>query len=184
MIIYEDTLQKLGKHTIKHEWWAAHNVEVVRCRLDGKNELAPVDFGDYYTPNSNVVIDTKKGIEELAQCVSSEHKRFKRELMRARNAGYRLVVLTENTENVRFISDLALWENTHCKYCPYRYSTCDPMKHGKCTRHNTRNKPISGLRFARTVQTMQSRYLARFLFCTPQQSAAYICSLLGVVVDK
>ena len=183
MVLYEDTLNKAGKHKIKNDWWAAHGVEVVRTRLDSRDSRAPVDFGDYYTNGSNRVVDTKKDIAELAMCVSKDHKRFKHELMRAQAAGYRLVILTENTEGVHSVSDLERWENTHCHYCGFRYTTCNPLERGGCIKHHTRNKPIGGLRFARTVKTMERKYMARFLFCTPEQSAAMICELLGIEVS-
>ena len=183
-LLYEDTLQKQGHHELKHRWWSAHGVEVVRTRLNGKDDRAPVDFGDYYSPSSNVVVDTKKDVAELAQCVSSGHTRFRKELQRALRAGYRLIILTENNDGVRFISDLAKWENPHCKYCPYRYDMCDPATHGKCLKHHTRVKPISGLRLARTVQTMQNKYRAYFLFCTPAESAFRVCDALGMRVDN
>ena len=183
LILFEDTLQKQGQHELKHRWWEAHGVEVVRTRLNGKDKRAPVDFGDYYAPSSNVVVDTKKDISELAQCVSSGHARFRRELQRASHSGYRLIILTENNDGVHFISDLAKWENPHCLYCMHRFDLCDPMKHGKCIKHGTRNKPIGGLRLAKTVQTMQNKYRAYFLFCTPSESAFRVCDALGMAVE-
>jgi uncharacterized protein YukE len=100
-LIYEDSLNKIDKHVIKHEYWAAHGIDVVRTRFDGKHGV-PVDFGDYYAEGSNRVVDTKRSIDEIAQNINGKsHDRFKRECQRAQAAGYRLVVLIENRDGVR-----------------------------------------------------------------------------------
>ena len=80
-ILYEDTRQVLGKHDRKNEWWRSHGVEVVRRKLD---------FGDYMVDGSNVSVDTKRNISEVAMDCGRDHDRFAREMDRAREAGYRL----------------------------------------------------------------------------------------------
>ena len=77
-VIYEDTRQQDGKHLQKQEWWKAHGIEVVRRKLD---------FGDYATDGSNVVVDTKRNVAEIAQNINGrQHARFKRECERAYNS--------------------------------------------------------------------------------------------------
>ena len=175
--ILTDTRQQAGKHVIKDEWWASHGVSTVRVKLD---------FGDYMTDGSNVSVDTKRSVGEIAQNISGKnHDRFKRECIRARDAGYRLVILVENREKVREIGDLYKWTNDHCRACgTRRQGKCDPRSSsGKCPRHRTR-KPIQGPRLAKAMQTMGERYDVEFMFCDPRDTARIICELLGVEYEQ
>lgn len=183
-ILYEDSLQKKGKHAVKNEWWQAHNVKVVRLRFDGKHEPVPVSFGDYYRHGSNIVIDSKRDLAEIAKNINGrEHQRFKNECVRARDAGYRLIILVENREGVHCLRDLLTWVNNHCQCCgEFRKHKCAPDDSLKCAKHGTR-KPIQGARLARAMSTMSVRYGVRFEFCTPHESARIICELLGVRYD-
>lgn len=172
-VIQVDTRQQAGKHEIKNEWWASHGVPTVRCKLD---------FGDYMTEGSNISIDTKRNIDEIAQNINGRnHDRFKRECQRAQAAGYRLVILIENRDGIWNLDGLKEWTNTHCVKCRYRLQRkCKPKDpRGKCPRHGTR-KPIHGDRLAKAMSTMTERYGVRFEFCSPQYSACRICQLLGV----
>ena len=174
--IIKDTRQQRGKHVIKDEWWAAHGVNTVRKQLD---------FGDYMVDGSNISIDTKRSVQEIAQNINGRaHDRFKRECIRARDAGYRLIILVENRDGVACDSDLITWVNDHCRACGYyRNSKCNPNDTGKCSKHSTR-KPIQGARLMRAMRTMQDRYGVRFMFCAPKDSARIICDLLGVTYEQ
>lgn len=185
-VLYEDTLQQIhngDKHAIKHEWLDAHDVTVVRVRFDGKHEPVPVSFGDYYREGSNVVVDTKRNIAEIAQNINGQqHNRFREECRRAQRDGYRLVMLIENDEDVICLKDLQKWTNTHCRFCSHFHKKqCDPHDSGitKCKRHGTR-KPVQGERLAKAMQTMTDKYGVRFEFCKPDDSAMRICLALGV----
>ena len=145
-----------------------------------------LDFGDYMADGSNVSVDTKRSIAEIAQNISGKnHDRFKRECIRARDAGYRLVILVENRERVREIADLYAWTNDHCRMCgTRRQGKCDPRSAStKCPRHGTR-KPIQGPRLAKAMQTMGERYGVEFMFCSPRDTARIICELLGVDYEQ
>lgn len=169
--IYADTRQQKGKHVVKEKWWASHGVSTVRRKLD---------FGDYMADGSNVSVDTKRTIDEVAQNIGGrKHDRFKRECQRAQDAGYKLVVLVENYEKVTEVGDLHGWVNGHCRMC----RMCNPYAKGKCAKHGT-NKPIQGPRLMKSMQTMEERYGVRFEFCKPRESAQRICELLGVEYDE
>ena len=185
MIIYEDTLQQHGKHILKHEWFKAHGVETVRLRFDGNHPPAP-SFGDYFREGSNIVVDTKRNIDEIAKNINGrEHVRFKNECQRAKADGYRLIVLVENLDGVSCIEDLMRWLNGHCCACiHYKQKRCDPRDSStKCEKHATR-KPIQGERLAKAMHTMTGRYGVCFMFCTPHESARIICELLGVMYEQ
>lgn len=171
-VIIEDTRQQAGKHERKHGWFAAHGVELVRRKLDA---------GDYMREGSNITVDTKASVDEIAGNISAGHRRFRAECERARDAGLRLVVLVENLNGYRSIADVSPWTNGHCAACfKYRRKMCDPRGGGGCARHGKRGKPIQGDRLAAAMSTMQRRYGVRFEFCAPDESARRICELLGV----
>lgn len=176
-VIRIDTRQQAGKHEVKNEWWARHGVLTVRGKLD---------FGDYMTDGSNISIDTKRDIDEIAKNINGKsHDRFKRECQRAANAGYRLIILVENRDGVASIEDLQTWTNGHCMRCAHFIKrNCDPCDTStKCAKHGTR-KPIQGKRLAKAMSTMAERYGVRFMFCNPHESARIICELLGVQYEE
>ena len=175
-VIKVDTRQHKGKHAVKDDWWASHGVSTARVKLD---------FGDYMTDGSNVSVDTKRNIAEVAQNIGGRnHARFKRECQRAAASGCRLVVLVENRDGVHCLDDLRKWTNDHCRACgERRRSGCNPFDGQKCPRHGTR-KPIQGPRLAKAMETMQERYGVRFEFCAPRDAAEIICGLLGVSYER
>ena len=170
-----DTRQHSGKHAIKDGWWASHGVSTSRMKLD---------FGDYMADGSNISVDTKRSIAEIAQNINGRnHDRFKRECMRARDAGCRLVILVENRDGVKDVDGVRKWMNDHCRMCGTRRTAhCNPHDAQKCPKHGTR-KPIQGPRLAKAMSTMEDRYGVRFMFCKPSESARIICDLLGVAYE-
>ena len=169
--LIEDTRQQAGKHENKHRWWEAHGVEVVQHKLD---------FGDYSADGSNVVVDTKRSIGELAMDCGRDHARFAREMDRAREAGYRLVILIETGGPYRSLEDLHKWVSYGCRNrCErWRAHTCDPLVSTSCTKY--RRKPLQGPSLYRIVKRMEHNHGAVFEFCPPSKSAKRICELLGV----
>lgn len=173
--IIEDTRQQAGKHENKARWWAAHGVEVVRRKLD---------FGDYSVEGSNVVVDTKRSIGEVAMDCGRDHARFAREMERAREAGCRLVILVEVGGPYHSTEDVSRWVSDACKKrCDrYRMRTCDPLVSTSCTRW--RRKPMQGPTLAKIMDRMERDHGCRFEFCRPSKAAQRICELLGVSWDE
>lgn len=151
MTIIEDSRQKIGSHELKRSAWEAHGDQIVRCALP---------CGDYALP-PKVAVDTKANMAEIAGNIGGsreEHERFKRELIRARDMGTRLIILVENDEGVRSIDDVARWANPRLALSP---------------------KAITGDRLAKAMRTMEQRYGCRFFFCRPQEAAAAVSCLLN-----
>lgn len=205
MVLWEDSLQHAGKHGAKHEWWAAHGVEVERARFDGRHGV-PVDFGDYWREGSNVVVDTKRSVDELAANLcgaAAEHARVRREAVRAARAGFRLVFLVENAHGYATLGDLLRWEPAVCASCRHRARSgrpggCVPADRssGKdaffrgalCRLRSDRlgkkvRKPVGGLQLHRTCETFAQRYGCAFELCGERDSARRVCELLGVTWD-
>lgn len=168
-IIYEDTRQKVDKHKAKNDWFKAHGITVVRRKLD---------FGDYMTDSSNISVDTKQSLNEVVMDVGRDHDRFIREAVRARESGYRLVVLIEAGRPYKSVSDVSSWINTVCQRCKvYRAGICDPHK-GGCTRFKRR--PMQGETLASIMRTMSAKHHVVFEFCPPHKAGQRIAQLLGV----
>lgn len=148
MVIIEDTRQQSGKHDLKHTEFTTRGVELVRCKLP---------FGDY-APIPPVSVDTKRDMEEIAGNIcGAEHARFIRECKAAQAAGCQLVILVENTDGIRKLSDVHKWVNPRSVYSP------------KC---------VQGSRLQKAMETITERYGVVFLFCTPQDAAKYIVKIM------
>ena len=148
MIIQEDTRQKAGKHDVKHDYFAEHGVELVRCKLP---------FGDYALVPS-ISIDTKENMDEIAMNIcGSEHKRFINECKAAKAAGCSLVILVENTLGITDISQVHKWINPRVVYS------------SKC---------VQGPRLQKAMETISERYGVRFMFCRPEDAGKIITEIL------
>ena len=148
MIIVEDTRQKSGMHELKHKHFEELGVQIVRNMLP---------FGDYAMPPA-VSVDTKANMAEIASNIGSDHKRFKNECIAARAAGCQLIILVENTDDIRSVHDVHKWINPDVIYRP---------------------RAITGERLQKAMLTMQERYGVRFEFCEPEKAAEKIIELLG-----
>lgn len=167
--LWEDSRQQAGKHERKNIWWRSHGVTVQRKKLD---------FGDYIVDGSNVSVDTKRNLQEVAMDCGRDHDRFAREMERAREAGYRLVILVEVTGNYKSVDDVAKWTNDVCKQCAeYRANVCRPPR-DRCKRFKRR--PMAGKTLARIMRSMERDHGCVFEFAHPLMAAKRICDLLGV----
>jgi hypothetical protein len=168
-VLLIDTRQHAGKHETKNQWWERHGVPTAVKKLD---------FGDYMTHDVSISIDTKRGIGELAGnlCGSrAEHERFKRECIRASDAGCKLIVLVEDVHKRTEIRQIATWVNDRCIRC----GVCHSGKAvEKCVRYSA--KPVSGIRLYKTMHTMTERYGVEFRICAATDSARLICDILGL----
>jgi hypothetical protein len=127
LTILEDVAQKREKHTIKNEYWKSKNIEVKRL---------PIPCGDYVIMNEkiqdvitrkshrgldvkkidllgtiDISVDTKEDMQELYQNLINSHDRFRDELVLAQNSNVKLIILTENTDGITCIEDVANWFN-------------------------------------------------------------------------
>ena len=168
-VIWCDTRQQEGKHRNVDGWFDAHGVAY---------EYRKLDFGDYMREGSNVSIDTKQSMDELASNLGREHARFARECERARRAGCRLVVLVERKPKLNSLAELARWVPTPCRMC----RRCDPTTTGGCRAGHRR--PLQGATAAKIMRAMSEDYGVRFEFCTRADTARRICELLGVEVSR
>lgn len=68
--------------------------------------------GDYMSlDNPRLIIDRKQNLQELCGNVCQQHERFKRELLKAIDAGIQLVILVEHGSDIQSLEDVWFWEN-------------------------------------------------------------------------
>ena len=68
--------------------------------------------GDYMSlDNPRLIIDRKQNLQELCGNVCQQHERFKKELIRAIDAGIQLVILVEHGPDIQSLEDVWFWKN-------------------------------------------------------------------------
>lgn len=170
-MIVEDSRQQKHKHGNIEKWMVAHGVEFAP-------RATALPFGDYMLEGSNISIDTKQGVQEVAGNIGRDHARFVRECDRARAEGYRLVILVEEHPEFNDRSKLCKWISYICRRC----RRCNPFEAGsRCVKY--RNKPMNGRTVARIIGTLEKEHGVRFEFCHKRDTARRICEILGVPYD-
>lgn len=149
--LIEDTRQKLGKHSLKNEYWQRNGNRVIRCQLP---------FGDYVRLPKRAV-DTKADIYEIAGNLIHDHERFRNECINAYQCECELVILIENTDGVTSVKDLEQWTESRLHFAA----------------RGGRSRFI-GSRLAKIMRTMSKRYGVRWEFCTPNESGRRVIELL------
>lgn len=157
MILYEDTRNQVGKHKNVEDYCRRNGIEIVRqCLSVGDYMLDPV--------NGKVSVDTKFSILELSKDImSSDHRRFRDECIRAQEAGIRLVILIEEMPPYGKID---LWEIPRWTSSNQFHRYGEPM---------TKVDPKA---LRKAMLTMWRKYGVEFEFCTRRQSPARVIKIL------
>ena len=155
LTILFDTRQQAGKHKNIEDYCRRRGIKMVRQKLD---------VGDIMLPGGKISCDTKQDILELCHNVmSSDHRRFKEECIRAQEQGIQLIILIEEMPP---FGRLDMWDvprfRTSGRY--HRYG--DPM---------TLVKPAA---LRRACITMQEKYGVKFRFCTRRQCPSRVIKYL------
>lgn len=149
MIIIEDTRQQAGKHDLKHEYLFSNDIGVIRCALP---------FGDY-APVPPVSVDTKADMNEIAANIcGKEHKRFINECKAAKAAGCQLIILVENSLDIKDISEVHTWVNPRVIYS---------------------RRCVQGPQLQKAMETISERYGVRFEFCSPEDAGQRVVELIN-----
>ena len=120
--------------------------------------------GDYQSlDNPRLVIDRKKDLQELCSNVCQQHERFRRELVRAQEAGINLIILVEHGGDIRELEDVFFWDNPRIKESP---------------------KATTGQALFRSLLTIRDRYGVRFEFCDKRHTGERIVELLSNGTEK
>ena len=130
--------------------------------------------GDYQSlDNGRLVIDRKKDLHELCGNVTQQHERFRRELLRARQAGIRLIVLCEHGQGIERLADVYFWVN------PRLFQRKWIVEDGRPKQIQAYPKAVTGPQLVRCIETINERYNVEFMFCDPSRTGETIVRLLG-----
>ena len=114
--------------------------------------------GDYMSlDNPRLVVDRKQDLSELCQNVCQDHKRFVRELDRAKESGIKVVILVEHNASIKTLEDVKRWQNPRLKFSP---------------------GAITGEKLFKILSTMEDRHKTKFLFCPKSKTGERIIELL------
>lgn len=123
-----------------------------------KHFRSKLPCGDYMSmDNARFCIDRKQNLSEICKNVCQEHKRFIKELCRAREIGVELVFLVEHSSTVKSLEDVRAWKNPRLKKSPLA---------------------VSGERLYKILSTIEKNYGTRFYFCSKSQTGDVIIKLL------
>lgn len=122
-----------------------------------KHITSKMFVGDYCDmENPLVIIDRKQNIAELAQNATSEHARFKRELVRLDEIGGKMYILVEQDKiagkEMKSLEDVMLWK----------------PKFGR----------IVGLQIYRILAAWEHKHRVKVVFCSKQNTGKEIIRLL------
>ena len=140
----------------EHKWELAR-IQRQLTALGVKTFVSKLYVGDYQSlDNPRLVIDRKKNLLELCGNVCQQHERFRRELLKAQEAGIRLVILCEE-ENISKLEDVYFWDNPRRTKSP---------------------KAPTGKSLYRSLLTIQDRYNVGFEFCDKSETGRRIMEIL------
>ena len=141
----------------EHKWELAR-IQRQLTALGCKTIVSKLYVGDYQSlDNPRLVIDRKKDLLELCGNVTQQHERFQRELIKAQEAGIRLIILIEHGSDIQSLEDVYFWDNPRLLQSP---------------------KATTGKGLYKSLCTIRNRYNVRFEFCTKQETGKKIMELL------
>lgn len=167
MILQVDTREHAGEWNRIQKQFDKLGIQYVRSKLY---------VGDYMSlDNARLVVDRKKDLQELCGNVCQQHERFKRELIRAMEAGIQIVFLVEHGSDVRSLEDVYFWQNPRKHEIRWRYN----RQTGQKEKYFVSPKAVDGKQLYKSLCTIQDRYEAKFQFCTKDQTGKKIMEILS-----
>lgn len=142
--------------TREHKWERAR-VERQLVKEGVKAITSKLYVGDYQSwDNPRLVVDRKKSLLELCSNVTQGHERFRRELLRAEDAGIRLVILCEE-DGIDSLEDVYFWDNPRLIESP---------------------RATTGKQLYRSLCTIRDRYGVQIEFCKKSETGKKIIEIL------
>lgn len=130
--------------------------------------------GDYMSlDNPRLIIDRKQNLQELCGNVCQQHERFKKELVKAMDAGIQLVILVEHGPDIKTLEDVYFWKN------PRKHEVRWKWENGKRVKYVISAKAVDGNQLYKSMCTIRDRYGARFEFCEKKDTGKRIVEILG-----
>lgn len=124
-----------------------------------KHYISKLWVGDYMSlDNPRLIVDRKQNLGEVVSNVTQGHTRFRNELVRAKEAGIKLVILVEHSSLIKSIDDVEGWSNPRAVASP---------------------SAMTGKTLAKVMRTLESKYGCEFRFCVKQATGRKILEILG-----
>lgn len=166
MILQVDTREHASEWNRIQKQFDKLGIQYVRSKLY---------VGDYMSlDNARLVVDRKKDLQELCGNVCQQHERFKRELIRAMEAGIQIVFLVEHGPDIRSLEDVYFWQNPRKHEIRWRYN----KQTGQREKYFVSPKAVDGVQLYKSLSTIQDRYGAKFAFCAKNETGARIMEIL------
>lgn len=156
-----------------------HKKEVERIkkqldRLGVDHFTSKLYVGDYMSlDNPRLCIDRKKNLQELCGNVTQQHKRFRDELVRAKDHGIKLIILVEHGPDIQSLEDVYFWDN------PRSVPSIWVMRDGHPVKVAENPRATSGATLYKSLCTIRDRYGVDFHFCEKKDTGRRIVELLG-----
>lgn len=168
MILMEDTRNPVSKHQNIHSYCKEHGIVIERTKLY---------VGDYTLPtDQSICVDTKADMQEVYGNVIQSHKRFREEVIRARAAGIRLIILVEQS-GIKDLEDAANWKNPRIAKW---YKVTNAHKNGKMISVKvSKTPPVSSPKLAAKMQELARRYGVEWQFCDKSETGQRIIEILS-----
>lgn len=164
MTIQIDTREHQGEYERIIKQFDALSVSYFRSKLY---------VGDYLNlDNPRLVIDRKKDLQEICGNVCQQHKRFRDELIRAKEAGIKVIILCEHGDGITCLEDVFFWRN------PRKHTVRWRMVNGKRVKSVTSSEAVDGEQLYKILNTMSERYGVEFRFCEKKDTGRTIKELL------
>lgn len=142
--------------TREHKWERAR-VERQLVKEGMKTITSKLYVGDYQSlDRPRLAIDRKKSLLELCSNVTQGHERFRKELLRAEDAGIRLVILCEE-DGIETLEDVYFWDNPRLAESP---------------------RATTGKQLYRSLCTIRDRYGVQIEFCKKSETGKKIIEIL------
>lgn len=151
-VVMVDTREQKNHVT---DYLNAHGIPNVRSKLY---------VGDYtLLANQSIVVDRKQSLQEVCGNLCQQHERFRAELIRAKSAGIKLVILVEHGGQIASLDSVREWENPRLKKSPYA---------------------LSGQALYKRMVTVAEKYGVEWKFCQKRLTGKKICDILGITLSE
>lgn len=163
---------------------AIRKIETEFDRQGIQHPISKLIVGDYMNyDNPRVIVDRKQNLTEVCGNLTQQHDRFRREALKAKELGIRLIILVEDGNNVKSLSDVERWVNPRRRrYCQmFGIPTNGDVEAEirEFESHGGQRQPTPGSQLAKMMRTMSERYGIQWEFCCKNDTGKRIIELLG-----
>lgn len=138
--------------------------------------ISKLYVGDYMNlDNPRVVVDRKQNLTELCANVCQQHERFRKEIIRANEAGIHLIILVEHGHGIEKLEDVIWWVNPR---------SVKRVRRADGSWRSIDTKATTGVTLYNILHTMQNKYNIEFRFCNKCDTGREIVRLLEGLHDE